>query len=220
MRALLRNGPVMRHLGYFATEAEGTAAVAAARAEPARVRSPPPQQPSVPSVTWHRGRWYVRGVAGSFAALEAAEEACRRKPRVNAMHGSRAKKAKRSGPEGDKSRAALVRYKQWAAAEVLQFEGGQPWAGMLAGKERNAAVRAELKRRWKDQHSREEEAGAQAGGAGTAYSVWARRERARLMASDSLAGLDRVERAGRARQQLKALWQQEKERQRVDQDVV
>ncbi len=85
-------------------------------------------------------------------------------------------------------------------------------------------MRAELKRRWKAQHGEENSGGGEAAGAGMAYPAWVRRERARLLASDSLAGLDRVERAARARKQLKALWieekAKEKERLRAAQDMI
>ena len=222
-RAALRMGPVMKHLGYFAAEADAAAAVAAAAA--ARLPlPPPPERPSVPGVAWHEGRWLVRDVAGSFATLAVAEEAARRKPRVRAMRGSVPRRVMRPGPSGDKARSFLAGYRQWCASATLQVLSEHPWQGMAEGPARSAAVRAELKARWRAERSgggggggaaAEGEDGEAAGAAAAAdaagapaqtYQAWARLERARLLASAELAGLDRVERSARVRQQLKALW--------------
>jgi hypothetical protein len=66
-RATLREGPVLRHLGYFAEEDAAGAAVVKAAAAVANEPLPlPPAISRVPGVAWHKGRWLVRGVPGVF----------------------------------------------------------------------------------------------------------------------------------------------------------
>jgi hypothetical protein len=219
-RAALRVGPVMRHLGYFADEAGAAAAGAAAAAAPRAPPQAPPAAPSVPGVSWHAGRWLVRGVPGAFQTRAAAEEAARRKPRVRAMRGSLLKRCKRPGATGDKARDFLTAYRAWAAEATVQVEREAPWRDVEGVTERAAAVRLELKARWKAEHggdaaAADGEAEWLADGDGAAslpYHAWSRRERKSLLCSEALRGLDRVERAARARLALKSLWLEEKKR--------
>ena len=205
-RAALRVGPVLRHLGYFGDEAAAAAAVAAAEAAPRPPPQQPPSRPSVPGVAWHEGKWLVRGVAGSFETLVEAEEAAHRKPRVQAMRGSVPRRGRRPGASGDKARSFLILYTEWSAGMKQLILSEQPWRGMGEGAEREVAVKAELKARWRAGHGRERAAApggndmgekrvVGAGAAAQNYHSWARQERVRLMSSKGLVELDRVERA-------------------------
>ena len=217
-RATLREGPVLRHLGYFAEEEAAGAAVKAA-ADDTREQQPlPPALSRVPGVAWHKGRWLVRGVSGVFQTLAEAEEAAHRKPRVRAMRGSVARRGKLQGAAGDRARSFISEYREWAARTRKEIVSVAPWKDMQSDV-LAAEVRSELRARWRasrggEEPAVEEEAELAAVGPGSAaahYHTWVRRERALLLGSAELAGLDRVTRSTRVRQKLKELWKQEKE---------
>ena len=88
-------------------------------------------------------------MAGSFEALADAEEAAHRKPRVQAMKGSVQRRGGRPGLSGDKARSFLIMYRNWAAVTRQQIEGEEQWKDIEVGSQRDAAVREELKRRWR-----------------------------------------------------------------------
>ena len=125
------------------------------------------------------------------------------------------------GAAGDRARNFISGYREWAAETRKEIVSEAPWKDMLPATQA-AEVRTELRARWRASRASEDPAVVVAteGPARAAqYHTWARRERALLLGSAELAGLDRVTRSTRVRQKLMELWRIEKEKRRNVEDT-
>jgi hypothetical protein len=215
--------------------AAAVATARAARPAPPVAAGDPPLLPGVSwrDGRWRVRGVRGEGEAGGFASRGEAEDAARRKPRVYAMRGS---VLRRPAPAGDAAAARkgafITGYASWRAVETKRLlqSGGALLEGAAP-----ASLRAELKRLWAARARGGGGAAGGAGradggeahntlpanAAGAAppavarsrcaprqeeYNLWARQERARLLALPEVAQLDRVHRSAVVKRELVSAW--------------